>query len=129
MKNPRPQSKNSSSNKRTNRRVVMVKSVKGRLAEAGREGEDFRAQLVNVSSTGAQIYSNKVMDNNTRVTLDLDSLDGSHSVSYEGKVVWVRKNPMKTMGRFAYGINYERMTPEHLRFLETNYSLSPDHSV
>jgi c-di-GMP-binding flagellar brake protein YcgR len=123
----RPQAKGG--NQRTNRRVVMVKSVKGRLAEIGREGEEFRAQLVNVSSTGAQIYTNKVMDNSTRVTLDLDSLDGSHTVSYQGKVVWVRKNPMKTMGRFAYGINYEEMTPEHVRFLETNYSLSQDHSA
>lgn len=118
----RPQSKG---NKRTNRRVVMVKSVKGRVSEQGREGEVFRAQLVNVSSTGSQIYSNKVMDNNTKLELDLDSLDGSHGVTYLGKVVWVRKNPMKTMGRFAYGVHFLNMTSEHIKFLETNYSLSP----
>lgn len=118
----RPQAKG---NKRTNRRVVMVKSVKGRVPEQGKEGDVFRAQLVNVSSTGSQIYSNKVMDNNTKVELDLDSLDGSHGVTYLGKVVWVRKNPMKTMGRFAYGVHFLNMTPDHIKFLETNYSLSP----
>jgi len=121
-KNVRPQTK---SNKRTNRRVVMVKSIKGQLADPGGDGEIFRAQLVNVSSTGAQIYSNKAMDNNTDLTLELDSLDGSHSVVYLGKVVWARKNPMKSMGRYAYGVNFEKMTSEHIKFLETNYSLSP----
>jgi c-di-GMP-binding flagellar brake protein YcgR len=118
----RPQSKN---NKRTNRRVVMVKSVKGRVLSSTRDGETFRAQLINVSSTGSQIYSNKAIENNSMVSLELGSLDGSHSVSYAGKVVWARKNPMKSMGRFAYGINFEEMTPEHDKFLETNYSLSP----
>ncbi len=118
----RPHTKN---NKRTNRRVVMVKSIKGRIADPIRDGEEFRAQLVNVSSTGAQIYSNKALDNNTGIALELDSLDGSHLVSYAGKVVWARKNPMKSMGRYAYGVNFERITPEHIKFLETNYSLSP----
>jgi c-di-GMP-binding flagellar brake protein YcgR len=117
----RPQNKN---NKRTNRRVVMVKSIKGRVANTASDGNIFRAQLVNVSFTGAQIYSNKAIDNNTGVSLELDSLDGSHSVIYLGKVVWARKNPMKSMGRFAYGVNFEKVTPEHIHFLETNYSLS-----
>jgi c-di-GMP-binding flagellar brake protein YcgR len=121
-KAPRPQSKD---NLRTNRRVVMIKTIKGRLADPAREGEDFRAQLVNVSSTGAQIYSNKTLDNNYEINLELDSLDGSHSVVYLGKVVWARKNPMKTMGRYAYGVNFEKVTPEHVKFLETNYSLTP----
>ena len=111
-------------NKRTNRRVVMVKSIKGRVASSFRDDDIFRAQLVNVSSTGAQIYTNKAIDNNTNLTLELDSLDGSHRITYEGKVVWARKNPMKSMGRFAYGVNFENVTPEHIKFLETNYSLS-----
>jgi len=113
----------SKNNKRTNRRVVMVKSIKGRVTNSA-DGGVFRAQLVNVSFTGAQIYSNKAVDNNTGVSLELDSLDGSHSVIYLGKVVWARKNPMKSMGRFAYGVNFENVTPEHIHFLETNYSLS-----
>jgi hypothetical protein len=116
----RPPSKG---NLRTNRRVVMVKTIKGRLAD--RDGVVFRAQLVNVSSTGAQIYSNKALDNNNDIILELDSLDGSHSVVYLGKVVWARKNPMKTMGRYAYGVNFEKITSEHIKFLETNYSLTP----
>lgn len=117
----RPQTKG---NKRTNRRVVMVKSIRGRLTNVTDDGSLFRAQLVNVSFTGAQIYSNKAIDNNIDVSLELDSLDGSHSVVYLGKVVWARKNPMKSMGRFAYGVNFEKVTPEHIKFLETNYSLS-----
>ena len=111
--------------KRTNRRVVMVKSIRGRIPSAEGEGGVFRAQLVNVSSTGAQIYSHKSIDSNIVISLDLDSLDGSHSVVYMGKVVWARKNPMKTMGRFAYGVNFNKVTPEQIKFLETNYSLSP----
>ncbi len=112
-------------NSRTNRRVVMVKSVKGRITGQAGEGETFRAQLVNVSFTGAQVYSNKVITNNVGVALELDSLDGSHCVSYAGKVVWVRKNPMKSMGRYAYGVNFEGVTQEQIKFLETNYSLNP----
>ena len=112
-------------NKRTNRRVVMVKSIRGFvLNPQGEEGDAFRAQLVNVSSTGCQVYSNKAVDNNSLISLELGSLDGSHVVAYTGKVVWARKNPMKSMGRFAYGVNFEKMTPEHVKFLETNYSLS-----
>ena len=117
----RPQAKG---NKRTNLRVVMVKSIRGRVTRAVDGGDPFRAQLVNVSFTGAQIYSNKAIDNNTGVSLELDSLDGSHSVVYLGKVVWARKNPMKSMGRYAYGVNFEKVTPEHIKFLETNYSLA-----
>jgi c-di-GMP-binding flagellar brake protein YcgR len=117
----RPQPK---PNSRTNRRVVMVKSVKGRIVDQVREGEVFRAQLVNVSSTGAQVYSNKTIENGTGMALDLDSLDGTHTVTYRGKVVWARKNPMKTMGRYAYGIHFAGMDAEMIKFLETNYSLS-----
>jgi c-di-GMP-binding flagellar brake protein YcgR len=118
----RPQSKG---NKRTNRRVVMVKSIRGFILNPqGDLGDSFRAQLVNVSSTGCQVYSNKAVDNSSFISLELGSLDGSHVVAYMGKVVWARKNPMKSMGRFAYGVNFEKMTPEHTKFLETNYSLS-----
>jgi len=110
--------------KRTNKRVVMVKSIKGRLSNSV-EGEVFRAHLVNVSSTGAQIYSNKSMEDRTALILELDSIDGSHAMTFPGKVVWSRKNPMKNMGRFAYGINFEKPTVDHVSFLEKHYSLSP----
>ena len=112
------------SNKRTNRRIVMVKSIRGRIENSTGDGAIFRAQLVNVSSTGAQIYTNKVIDNSTRIVLEFDSLDGSHSVAFSGKIVWARRNPMKSMGRFAYGFNFENVNPEHIKFLEANYSLS-----
>lgn len=121
----RPQSK---SNKRTNRRIVMVKSIKGRVLNTMHDEETFRSQLVNVSSTGSQIYSNKSIENGSNVELELDSLDGSHKVTYPGKVVWSRKNPMKSMGRYAYGVNFEKMTAEHFKFLESNYSLNPTSS-
>jgi len=117
----RPQKNNT----RNNRRVVMVKSVKGRILGPTGDGDIFRAQLVNVSFTGAQIYSNKVVTNNVEVALELDSLDGSHCLVYAGKVVWVRKNPMKTMGRYAYGVHFEKVTSDQIKFLENNYSLNP----
>jgi hypothetical protein len=110
--------------KRTNKRVVMVKSIKGRLSNSV-EDNIFRAHLVNVSSTGAQIYSNKSMEDRTALILELDSIDGSHAMTFPGKVVWSRKNPMKNMGRFAYGINFEKPTVDHVSFLEKHYSLSP----
>jgi hypothetical protein len=109
--------------KRTNKRVVMVKSIKGRILNSV-HGDDFRAQLVNVSSTGAQIYSNKSLVDKTALRLELDSLDGSHTMTFPGTVVWSRKNPMKTMGRFAYGINFDKPTTDHVSFLEKHYSLS-----
>ncbi len=118
---PRPQNQN---NKRTNRRVVMVKSIRGYVNNTLNDGTAFRAQLINVSTTGCQIYSNKGLEPNTSINLDLDSLDGSHCMTYTSKVVWAKKNPMKSMGRFAYGINFEVITAEHIKFLENNYSLS-----
>ena len=117
----RPQA---ASNKRNNRRVVMVKSISGRMRTPAGKEEDFRAQLINVSWTGAQVYSNKAIDDRSSVDLELDSLDGSHKVVYKGKVVWARKNPMKAMGRFAYGIHFDKVSTEQVKFLENNYSLS-----
>jgi hypothetical protein len=29
------------------------------------------------------------------------------------------------MGRYAYGVNFEKMTADLVKFLETNYSLAP----
>jgi hypothetical protein len=121
-KNIRTQPKN---NKRISRRVINVQSIKGCIIDAIRNGEEFRAKLVNVSSTGAQIYSSKPLNTNMKITLEFDSPDGNHRVVFAGKIVWSRKNPMKSMGRYAYGVNFEEMTPELIKFLEANYSLSP----
>jgi len=119
---PQHQQKN---NKRTdNRRVIMVKTIKIRLQES-MNTDASPAHLINISPTGAQFYSNQYIETHALVTLELDSLDGSHCVTYLGRVVWARKNPMKTMGRYAYGVNFEKMTSEHSKFLESNYSLGP----
>ncbi|HVM32492.1 MAG TPA: PilZ domain-containing protein [bacterium] len=113
------------SNKRSdNPRVVMVKTIKARML-GGMDRDIFQAQLINVSKTGAQFYSNKFVETNGGVVLDLDSLDGSHSVAFEGRIVWARKNPLKAMGRYAYGVNFEKMTGDLVKFLENNYSLAP----
>jgi hypothetical protein len=118
----RPAPKN---NKRSDHpRVIMVKNIKARML-GGVDRDLFQAQLINVSKTGAQFYSNKFIETNAPVVLDLDSLDGSHSVPYEGRTVWARKNPLKTMGRYAYGVNFEKMNPDLVKFLEANYSLGP----
>ena len=117
----RPAPKN---NKRSdNPRVVMVKTIKARML-GGIDRDLFQGQLINVSKTGAQFYSNKFIETNALVVLDLDSLDGSHAVAFEGRTVWARKNPLKTMGRYAYGVNFEKMTPDLVKFLEMNYSLA-----
>jgi hypothetical protein len=113
------------SNKRISRRVVMVKSIRGRLLNETREETSFRAQLVNVSATGAQFYSHKSIYDRAEVLLELNSLDGGHTIVYKGKIIWVRKNPMKTMGRFAYGVHFDPLTSEQVEFLKTNYSMDP----
>jgi hypothetical protein len=113
------------SNKRApNPRVIMVKMIKIRLPNALNK-DAAQANLINISATGAQFYSNQFIETHGLVTLELDSLDGSHTVTFLGKAVWARKNPMKTMGRYAYGVNFENMTAEHSKFLELNYSLGP----
>jgi c-di-GMP-binding flagellar brake protein YcgR len=111
------------SNKRISRRVVMVKSIRGHLINANREEPNFRAQLVNVSGTGAQFYSHKTIYDRAEISLELNSLDGGHTIVYSGKIIWVRKSPMKTMGRFAYGVRFDELTPEQVDFLKTNYSM------
>jgi hypothetical protein len=111
------------SNKRISRRVVMVKPIRGRLVNATRDETNFRAQLVNVSATGAQFYSHKTIYDRTEIILELNSLDGGHTIVYKGIIIWVRKNPMKTMGRFAYGLHFDPLTPEQVEFLKTNYSM------
>jgi c-di-GMP-binding flagellar brake protein YcgR len=113
------------SNKRISRRVVMVKSIRGHLLNTTIEEPNFRAQLVNVSATGAQFYSHTTIYDRAEIVLELNSLDGGHTIVYQGKIIWVRKSPMKTMGRFAYGVRFEELTHEQVEFLKTNYSMDP----
>src|ERR1041384_7223576 len=97
-------------NKRVNRRVAMVKTVKGRRVGPAGEGLPFRANLVNVGIAGAQICCDESPENRTKISLELDSLDGNRWVSY--------------LGRVAVGIHFDEVTPEQTRFLENNYALS-----
>jgi len=110
--------------KRKHRRVLVVRPIKGRVkpAKASKE-EDFGVHLMNISLSGAQIYSNQSMDIGDSVHLELPSLEASPTVVYQGQVVWVHKNPMKSMGRYAYGVHFDSLTPEKAKFLEQNFYL------
>ncbi len=110
--------------KRKHRRVLVVRPIKGRVKpiKTNKE-EDFGVHLMNISLSGAQIYSNQTMEIGDQVQLELPSLEASPTVVYLGKIVWVHKNPMKSMGRFAYGLSFDSMTPEKAKFLEQNFYL------
>lgn len=110
--------------KRKHRRVLVVRPIKGRVkpAKTNRE-EDFGVHLMNISLSGAQIYSNQPMEIGDQVQLELPSLEASPTVVYPGRIVWVHKNPMKSMGRFAYGLSFDAMTAEKAKFLEQNFYL------
>jgi Tfp pilus assembly protein PilZ len=110
--------------KRKHRRVLVVRPIKGRVkpVKTNRE-EDFGVHLMNISLSGAQIYSNQVMEIGDQVQLELPSLEASPTVVYPGKIVWVHKNPMKSMGRFAYGLHFESLSADKAKFLEQNFYL------
>jgi len=120
MNKTKPQAKK---NKRSSHRAVIVKSITGRLLRPPGSGEVFRANLVNVGAAGAQICTNQTLENHLRVSLELDSLDGARLLTYAGQVVWIRKNPLKSMGRFAVGIQFDGLTSAQSRFLGENYAL------
>ena len=110
--------------KRKHRRVLVVRPVKGRVkpAKTNKE-EDFGVHLMNISLSGAQVYSNQTMEIGDEITLELPSLGSTPSVFYPGKIIWIHKNPVKSMGRFAYGVRFEEMTAEKSKFLELNFYL------
>ena len=116
--------------KRKNRRVLVVRPIKGRVkpVKTNRE-EDFGVHLMNISLSGAQIYSNQVMEIGDQVQLELPSLEASPTVVYPGKIVWVHKNPMKSMGRFAYGLHFENLTADKAKFLEQNFYLGEGNTL
>jgi hypothetical protein len=110
--------------KRKHRRVLVVRPIKGRLnASKVSQESDFGVHLMNISLSGAQIYSNQTMEIGDKVSLELPSLEANPTVIYNGKIMWVHKNPMKSMGRFAYGVLFEDITPEKSKFLEQNFYL------
>lgn len=110
--------------KRKHRRVLVVRPIKGRVKTSKVAQEsDFGVHLMNISLSGAQIYSNQTMEIGDQVSLELPSLEANPTVIYEGTIVWVHKNPMKSMGRFAYGLRFENIAGEKAKFLEQNFYL------
>lgn len=110
--------------KRRHRRVLVVRPIKSHVKSSKTiKDPDFGVHLMNISLSGAQIYSNQTMEIDDEIDLELPSLGSTPSVFYNGKIVWIHKNPMKSMGRFAYGIRFEEMTPEKSKFLELNFYL------
>ena len=107
-------------------RVMAVKPVKGHIAAdpPRKKEENFGVHLMNISLTGAQIYSNKSFEVYDQLDLELHSLDGAQSIVFLGKIVWVHKTPLKFMGRFAYGVHFLNMTPEMTKFLRANFFLT-----
>jgi c-di-GMP-binding flagellar brake protein YcgR len=122
--------KQNSIEKRKFRRVLVVRPIKGHVKQNKiNKEEDFGVHLMNISLSGAQIYSNQTLEMGDKVQLELPSLESSPTIIYLGKVVWVHKNPMKSMGRFAYGVHFEEVTPEKAKFLEQNFYLGEGSNV
>ena len=114
---------------RKHRRVLVVRPIKGRVNVSKNAAEsDFSVHLMNISLSGSQIYSNQTMEMGDKVSLELPSLESSPTVVYHGKIMWVHKNPMKSMGRFAYGLQFEDLTPEKAKFLEQNFYLGENNN-
>lgn len=112
---------------RKSERVMMVKPLKGHV-EADpprRKEENFGVHLMNISLTGAQVYSNKALEVGDPLDLELHSLDGTQSILFKGKIVWVHKTPLKFMGRFAYGVNFSNLSAAATEFLKANFYLTP----
>ena len=113
---------------RKSERVMMVKPLKGHIAaDPPRTKEDnFGVHLMNISLTGAQVYSNKVLEVDDNIDLELHALDGTQSFVIHGKIVWVHKTPLKFMGRFAYGVHFSNTNSEITKFLKANFYLTPE---
>jgi Tfp pilus assembly protein PilZ len=113
---------------RKSERVMMVKPLKGHVdADPPRRKEEhFGVHLMNISLTGAQVYSNKSLEVGDDLDLELHSLDGTQSFLFKGKIVWVHKTPLKFMGRFAYGVHFSNKTKEATEFLKANFYLTQD---
>ena len=110
--------------KRRHRRVLVVRPIKSHNKSSKTiKDQDFGVHLMNISLSGAQVYSNQTMEIGDEITLELPSLGSTPSVFYPGKIIWIHKNPVKSMGRFAYGVRFEDMTAEKSKFLELNFYL------
>ena len=110
------------SHSRSAPRTVALQAFNCRYMEKGSDIPGFRSHLINISSPGAQIYSHKPLDEGTLLALDIWSKNGIESLEFSGKVVWARKNALKFMGRYAYGVHFLNPTPAHQAFVSANFT-------
>jgi c-di-GMP-binding flagellar brake protein YcgR len=109
------------SQKRSAPRTVALQSFNCALSE--KSGDPvFRAHLINISATGTQIYSSKPMDEGTMLNLEIWDKEGLQTLQFHGKVVWARKNGLKFMGRYAYGVAFMNPTDIQQDFISSNFS-------
>jgi c-di-GMP-binding flagellar brake protein YcgR len=107
--------------KRSAPRTVALQSFNCHLSE--KSGDPvFRAHLINISATGSQIYSSKPMDEGTMLSLEIWDKEGLQTLEFHGKVVWARKNALKFMGRYAYGVHFMKLTDIQQDFVASNFS-------
>jgi c-di-GMP-binding flagellar brake protein YcgR len=110
-----PESKPKSDHRRA-KRVILLENVQGTVVNS--DGPPFRANLINVSVTGCEIYTSKVLNSGNRINLGLISPTDGSMVTFMGEVVRALKNPMKSMGRYAYGIRFSNLDTEKSQFLK-----------
>jgi len=109
------------SHKRSAPRTVALQSFNCSLSE--KSGDPiFRSHLINISATGMQIYSSKPMDEGTMLHLEIWDKEGLQTLQFHGKVVWARKNALKFMGRYAYGVHFLNLTAIQQDFLANNFN-------
>lgn len=104
------------SDHRRAKRVILLENVQGTVI--GTDAPPFRANLINVSVTGCEIYTSKVLNSGHRINLGLISPTDGSMVTFSGEVVRALKNPMKSMGRYAYGIRFTNLDTEKSQFLQ-----------
>jgi Tfp pilus assembly protein PilZ len=111
-------SNHSGVDKRKHRRVLVVRPIQGRDVKS-----DFSVHLMNISLSGAQIYASQNLEIGNPVYLELPAMQDTPQLTLKGKIMWVHRNPMEFMGRYAYGLQFEELTPEITKFLEQNFYL------
>ncbi len=104
------------SDNRRAKRVILLENVQGTII--GAEGPPFRANLINISVTGCEIYTSKALNSGNRINLGLISPTDGSMMTFAGDVVRALKNPMKSMGRYSYGIHFSNLTTEKTQFLK-----------
>ncbi len=112
--------------KRTAPRNVVLQAMNCYILGPGAQSGSFRANLIDISSTGAQIYTPRPMDEHTEIALEIKSKDGSQSLNFTGIVVWARKNAMRSMGRYAYGLKFISPGRDHMAFVAENFIQAAD---